>query len=432
MRLLHVTVPDGHREPVEAVLDEHELPFVVTEETGDRGVEALITTPVPNDEVEAVLEGLEAAGVTDEHYVVILDVNALVNSHVEEPVEPEADEDATRTPRISREELQTRAEELITSRITYGTMTAVSAVVATAGVLMDSAAVVVGSMVIAPLIGPSLAASVGTVLDDHTLFRAGIKLQLLGVAVAIIAATVFALGVQQLNLVPPGLSLTDIAQVQERLTPDFLALAIALGAGIAGALSIATGVSAALVGVMIAVALIPPAAVIGIGIAWGMPTVVLGSSVLLTLNLLAINLSALGVLWSMGFRPETWFQTSRARSRLLRQAATLVLAIVLVSLFLGVATYGSYQASMQEDRIHDGINAALEDPAYADLEVSDVHIERQDRPLLAYPEVVTVTLTRPTGIEAPAIADAIAAAIEERLDRSVTVEVVHIERERSG
>lgn len=433
MRLLHITVPDGTRDAVQAILEDRELPFTVSDDAGDRGVDVVITTPVPTDAVEGVLEELQAAGVADEHYVVVLDVNALVNSHVEEPVEPEKDDDSDGiATRISREELQTRAEDLITPKLIYSTMTAVSAIVATAGVLMDSAAVVVGSMVIAPLIGPALAASVGTVLDDHTLFRAGIKLQLLGVVLAIVAATAFALLVKQVYLVPPDLLLTDIAQVDERLSPDFLALAIALGAGIAGALSLATGVSAALVGVMIAVALIPPAAVIGIGLAWGRPTVVLGSSILLVLNLLAINLSALGVLWYMGFRPTTWFETSRVRTRLLRQGALLVVAILIVSLFLGVATYGSYQASIEEDRVHAGIDAALDDPAFADLEVTEVQIDRDDRPFLAHPDRVVVTVSRSAGTEAPAVADAIATAVSDRLDRSVAVEVIHIERERAG
>ena len=433
MRLLHITVPQDGREQVVAVLEAYDLPYVLTDETSGREVDALVTTPVPDDEVEPVLDELKAAGVSDEHYVVVLDVNTLVNSHMEEPVEPEEDtEDGEPTTRISRDELQSRAEELITSRMTYGTMTAVSAVVATAGVLMDSAAVVVGSMVIAPLIGPSLAASVGTVLDDHTLFRAGVKLQLLGVALAIIAATAFALIVKQMYLVPPDLIITEIGQVRERLAPDFLALAIAFGAGVAGALSLATGVSAALVGVMIAVALIPPAAVIGIGLAWGLPTVVMGAAILLALNLLAINLSALGVLWYIGFRPSSLFETSQARSRLLRQVATLAVAIALISLFLGVVTYGSYQAAGQDDAVAAGIEFVLEDPAYAHLEVTEVTVERNDRPFLAEPERVIITLSRPAGAETPVLADALAASIADRLDRPVEVEVVHVERERAG
>jgi len=72
--------------------------------------------------------------------------------------------------RISREELQTKARNLSRSTTNYIALTLISAIVATAGLLQDSAAVVVGSMVIAPLIGPAMASCVGTVVSDDTLF----------------------------------------------------------------------------------------------------------------------------------------------------------------------------------------------------------------------------------------------------------------------
>lgn len=63
----------------------------------------------------------------------------------------------------------------------------------------------------------------------------------------------------------------SLSEVRERLRPDFLSLVVALGSGVAGVYSLMSGVSSALVGVAIAVALIPPAATVGIGIAWGSP-----------------------------------------------------------------------------------------------------------------------------------------------------------------
>lgn len=70
-------------------------------------------------------------------------------------------------------------------------MTAISAVVAVIGLLQNSAALVVGSMVIAPLIGPAMAAAVGTVIDDHELATRGIRLQIIGLGLAIVSAAVF-------------------------------------------------------------------------------------------------------------------------------------------------------------------------------------------------------------------------------------------------
>jgi len=133
-------------------------------------------------------------------------------------------------------------------------MTVISAVIATAGLLLNSPATVVGSMVIAPLIGPAMSAAVGTVVDDEEMFRRGVRMQVLGVAVAIAAATLFAFALRWLALVPPGLDPLDLAEVSERLAPNVLVLVVAIGAGLAGIISLMTGVSAALVGVMIAVA----------------------------------------------------------------------------------------------------------------------------------------------------------------------------------
>lgn len=430
MRLVQIAVPTGNLESVKRVLEDNEVQYVLSDETSGRDIAGVISFPLPSGAVEPILDELREVGIDREDYTVVVEATAVV-SRPFEALEDEWEGEDLKT-KISRAELRTRANDLLPTRLTFFTMTAVSAVVATAGVLMDSAAVVVGSMVIAPLIGPALSASVGTVIDDSELRRTGVKWQLLGVILAVVSATVFALVLRYANLVPPGIPITDISQVDERLTPDFLALAIAIGAGVAGALSLSTGVSAALVGVMIAVALIPPAAVIGIGIAWGMPMVVLGSSILLILNVLAINLAALGVLWKIGYRPSSWFRVDVVRTQLLKQVAFLVIVILAISIFLGVVTFASYQASVQEDTIERAVHGALDDPAYEELTVIDIEITRTDQPVLAQPKRVIVTVGYPRETASVGVADAIATAIQDELDRTVEVEVRHVQRESTG
>ena len=430
MRLVQIAVPTGNLESVKRVLEDKNVQYVLSDETSGRDIAGVISFPLPSGAVEPVLDELREVGIDHEDYTVVVEATAVV-SRPFEALEDDWEGEDIKT-KISRAELRTRANDLLPTRLTFFTMTAVSAVVATAGVLMDSAAVVVGSMVIAPLIGPALSASVGMVIDDTELRRTGVRWQLLGVILAVVSATVFALVLRYANLVPPGIPITDISQVDERLTPDFLALAIAIGAGVAGALSLSTGVSAALVGVMIAVALIPPAAVIGIGIAWGMPMVVLGSSILLILNVLAINLAALGVLWRLGYRPSSWFRVDVVRTQLLKRVTFLVVVILAISIFLGVVTFASYQASIQEDTIERAVHGALDDPAYEELTVIDIEITRTDQPVLAQPERVIVTVGYPRGTASVGVADAIATAIEGELDRTVEVEVRHVQRESTG
>ena len=162
----------------------------------------------------------------------------------------------------------------------YVVFTVISAIVAAAGLLADSAAVVVGSMVIAPLLGPAVGASVGSIVNDDDLFRTGAKAQVLGLAV--LSVTVFAFFAKFTFLLNIGIR--SLAEVASRVNPGALSLVVALGSGAAGALSLTAGVSAPLVGVMIAAALIPPAAAVGLGVAYGDAVLVVSSSVLVLVN----------------------------------------------------------------------------------------------------------------------------------------------------
>jgi len=212
-----------------------------------------------------------------------------------------------------------------------------------------------------------------------------------------------------------------------------LSLAVAIGAGVAGAVSLMTGVSAALVGVMIAVALIPPAATVGIGIAWGDPALAVGSAVLVAVNVLSINLAALVVLWYGGYRPEQFFRHDRARIATLKRVLVLVAAIALLSVFLGGVTYDTYQAAGTEQDIRDSVATELEDPAYSGYELVELEIQTEtDRFLLQRPTTVVGTV----GVPPDAARSGLASGIETRLAAEhgidVDVRILYVEIERSG
>ena len=431
MRLVQVSIPTGKRETVLKLLDEEGIDYVVTDETSGRKYTAVAYFPLPTNAVEPILEQLREVGLEREAYTVVLSAETVESEHFEALSEAYAEKGESEE-RIARQELESRAEELASALPTYVTMTVVSAVIATAGLLLDSPATVVGSMVIAPLIGPAMAAAVGSVIDDSELFRRGIGLQILGVVLAIVSAMIFAVFVQMANLVPPGLDPVSLSEVEERIAPSVLSLAVALGAGIAGAVSLMTGVSAALVGVMIAVALIPPAATVGIGIAFGDPTLAIGSAVLVAVNVLSINLAALVVLWYAGYRPEQFFRHDRAKTATLQRVAVLLVAIAVLSVFLGGVTYGTYQAAQTEEDIRAGVTAELDDPVYAGHELLDLEVTTESEWLIFQrPTTITVTVGAPPDSPRPGLAD----AIENRLltEHGVTadVQVLYVEVERS-
>jgi uncharacterized hydrophobic protein (TIGR00341 family) len=425
-RLVFVTVPSDKLAGVLEVLDDEGIDYTLTDEASDREYGSALQFPVPTNAVEPVLDRLRDQGLDDESITVTVETESVVSRDYEE-LEERFAEDPESPEQIAREELQSAAVDLVPASMPiFGAMTIVSAIIATAGLLLDSAAVVVGSMVIAPLIGPAMATSVGTVFRDRDLFREGVKLQIIGATLTIASAAVFAILVKTGNLVPPGLDILSISQIRERFRPDVLSLVIALGSGAAGVISLASGVSSALVGVMIAVALVPPAATVGIAIAWGNFSLAMGSGVLLLVNVLSINLAALLVLWYMGYRPTTWFQVEQTRETFLRRVGALVISILVLSAFLGTVTFSSYQTASAEQSIQDDVERILEDPAYTKFALLEIHYEYSGNLLSQSPSQVTILIGAPRGEIPPGLGDQIDARIDRIAGRDVAVQVRYL------
>lgn len=415
-------VPVGARETVRDILDDEGIDYVLTDETSDREYTAVVYFPLPPTAVEPVLDRLRDAIGNDQAYTVVVDAETVVSRRFEALTERYEEEE--NGDRVARQELRARARSLAPDLAIYLALTIVSVVVATAGILLDDAAVVVGSMVIAPLIGPAMATAVGSVIDDGDLFRRGVRLQVIGGAVAVAAAAGFAILVKETFLVPPGLEIGLIEQVRGRVAPGVLSLAVALGAGIAGALSLSATVSSALVGVAIAVALVPPVAVIGIAIAWGRPLMAAGALVLVLVNFLSINAAAMGTLWYKGYRPTHWFQLPEARTATLRRIGVLVVGIIVLSSFLGGVTYTSYQGAVLEQRTSEAVRGAVTDEA---LTVRRVALEYDDSLPTPNPQRVIVTIEVPRGTDPPPdLAARIADAIRAETGYSLAVEIRYV------
>ena len=379
MRHIQVTIPVGTRETVLDLLDEEGIDYVVTDETSNREYDAVVHFPVPTNAVEPILDSLQEAGLDEESYTVVVDAETVISRKFDQLQEEYATE-TVEEEQISRQELLTRADELTPTFNVFFGMTLISAVVATVGLLLDSPAVVVGSMVIAPLIGPALSASIGTVVNDREVFLEGMRYQFIGVFGGIAAAAIVAWLFQALFLVPPGIEITEIGEISERIAPELLLLPVALGAGAAGILSLATGFSVAIVGVMIAAALVPPMAAAGIALAYGLPVAAVGSTVLVLVNLLSVNLAGLLTLRYMGYRPGSWFETSTATRQFVKQVAVFVGVILVLSLFLTGMTYASYQLSAFEGTATRETEDVLENRDDVSLLEIDVQVRDQGLP----------------------------------------------------
>ena len=307
-------------------------------------------------------------------------------------------------------------------------MTVLSAVVATAGLLLDSAAVVVGSMVIAPQVASALTASVGTVLDDRRLVGTGFREQAVGLAVAMLAATAFGWLLRTSAFVPQPLDVTTLQQISQRISSGLLSLAVSLSAGSAGAVGLATALPVSLVGVMVAAALIPATAAVGVGIAWGYPGVAAGAFLLVVVNASSIALVGAVVLWLLGYHPEGWQDRRHAvvaalGSRGVRSVA--VLAVVFPAASVPLAG----QMSVEND-VNQAVETTLDDDEYASLELLDVQVSVAD-PIVVTETAVTVVLSGPDGGTYPDLARRIAAGVTDRIERPSTVEILFRDRKRA-
>ncbi|XVH31349.1 TIGR00341 family protein [Haloferacaceae archaeon DSL9] len=426
MRLVQVLIPEGNREAALEALDAEGIDYAMWDETGRGDFEALVSFPVPEGGVEPVLGRLRAAGVRPDAYTIVMQPETVVSERL----------DALRgrysARRISREELLARAEDLAPETDTYAVFLLLSTIIATAGLLTNSAATIIGAMVIAPLMGPALAVGVGTVTDETDLVSRGILLQVVGLGLAVLTAAAFGLLLKHSILVPPGLDIETIPQVQERLSPSLLSIVLALGSGVAGAFSLVREAGSSLVGVAIAVALIPPAATAGLGIAWLDPVAVVAAGTLVLVNLLSVNLSGLVVLWLAGYRPAESDRIETARAALFSRITTILVLFAVLSVVVLAVTIGTYQTSLFEQQTTDEVERFFDGDEFDAYHVQDVHVAYETHELLLdEPAGVTVIVLAESDDSPPDLAERIRRHIRDETGADVHVDVAFVDAQEA-
>ncbi|WP_435319090.1 TIGR00341 family protein [Haloarchaeobius sp. TZWSO28] len=427
MRLVQALIPEGKRESVLTVLDREGIDYALFEETGRGDFEAMVQFPVPTNGLEPVLKKLRIAGIREDSYTIVLPVELVISRQFEALRERYA------SLRVSREELSARAYDLAPVNETFFPMLFLSTLIAATGLLQNSAATIIGAMVVAPLMGPAIAASVGAVLEDDELGSRGIHLQITGLVGAIALGFLVGVVVQQTVLVEPDLSIREVPQIMERVRPGILSLVLALGSGAAGAISIMRGSGSTLVGVAIAVALVPPAATAGLALSYGEPLLAFGGAVLVVVNLLAINLSALILFWLAGYRPERRLDAERARAAVRMRTARLVVAIAVLTVLLGAVTVTTHEVQSLEKSMIADLEATFDAGEYGRMAYLDSDIEYLPIDhFLGKPVRARVVLgyhvdTQPP----PGLAHELADRLESKYGREFRLEVVYVSGERS-
>ncbi len=201
-----------------------------------------------------------------------------------------------------------------------------STIVAAIGLHSNSVAGVIGAMVIAPLLGPILGFSLGAALGDRKLLFGAAKTLGVGVVVALGFAILISF------MIPVDF---DSRELMSRAEVRLDGMALAIAAGSAAALSLTRGADSTLVGVMVAAALLPPGAAVGLFLGTGEWALASRAGLLLALNVASLVLSALVVFRLRDIRPRSWLEKKGAdRAVAINMALSVALLLIAVVLIL--------------------------------------------------------------------------------------------------
>jgi uncharacterized hydrophobic protein (TIGR00341 family) len=233
--------------------------------------------------------------------------------------------------RVSREELHDDLEKGAMITNIYISMIVLSSIVASIGVINNNVAVIIGAMVIAPMLTPNVSLSLATALGDLQLAKNALKTILLGISIAIILS--FALGI----ILPVDPSLKEISS---RTSVELMDIVLALASGAAGALSFTSAAPSVLIGVAVAVALMPPLVVFGLLLGAGYYSLALGALLLFLANLVSVNLAGVVTFLVQGIEPRTWWEARKAK-----EATVLAIAgwVILLAILIMVVLFGGPQ-----------------------------------------------------------------------------------------
>jgi uncharacterized hydrophobic protein (TIGR00341 family) len=229
--------------------------------------------------------------------------------------------------RISREELYSDIVDSTKLSNIFVLMTILSTIVVAIGLLKNNVAVIIGAMVIAPFLGPNVALALSTNLADKKLGLNALRTLLSGILIVLLLSACMGYFFKTDPTIP---------EIAMRTRANLSDIILALASGCAGVLAFTTGVSSALIGVMVAVALLPPLTVCGLLLGTGQFSKAIGAFLLFITNIICINLAGVITFLVQGVSPRAWWEADKAKRATRRALAlwSIILAVLAVIIFL--------------------------------------------------------------------------------------------------
>ena len=275
----------------------------------------------------------------------------------------------------------------------------VSGIIATFGLLGDSVAVIIGAMIIAPLIGPITGIAYSTSVANRRLLRRSTLTLLSGIILTLIVAF--------LTTTIIGLK-TITPEIFARANPTLIDLGIALAAGSAGAFANSRRrIADALPGVAIAVALVPPLSVVGIGMALGEKYLSVGALLLFLTNLTGIVFSGVIV-----FLCQSYGSIERAKQGLIFAICVLALLGLPLSLSLNTLLTQKNLYYTVSKIVHQEIKNI------SNSDITSVDVEPKSDFVL-----VKMNINAPTGSISPQQITIVKNSLAQKLDKPVELKV---------
>jgi len=325
-RLIEIVLPEGKGDDIKELLHNQPLLGYWRDSVGEN--QARVRILLQAGRVEQVLDILEPyLEKLPESSALLLIVEASI-PRVEAEDRPPVDEapgTKEKSQRISRQELYLDVSANAGISQTYLIMVVLSALIASIGLIRNDMAIIIGAMVLAPLLMPNVAMALASTLGDKDLagkaFRAGGSGLLLALGTGIIIGMIYD--------VDP-----EIAAIKARTGVSLSDLVLAFASGVAGVLAFTSGGQLSLIGVMVAVALMPPLVTAGLMIGSSHAELGVKALELALANIICVNLAGIVTFSLQGISPAAMWEKSRADRAKRRAIAVWGVLLVLLFLFL--------------------------------------------------------------------------------------------------
>lgn len=288
MQIIEVVSPASLEDDVLRLAKRNEVSDVWI--SGQRDSQSVVKILLSNEKSQKVMDQLQELMSGKNNFRVLV-----------YPLELSLPNDSAKKASLTRESLYNQLSDESRLDWHYLMLVFLSTVVAAIGLMENNVAVIIGAMVIAPLLGPNLALSLATTLGHIKEVRKSLLTLLAGLLLALVISV-------GIGVVSPNIDLTS--ELMSRTHVGLSSLALALASGAAAALSITTGVSSVLVGVMVAVALLPPTVTLGIMLGIQNWQLAMGALALLLVNIASVNFTTQLTMRLKGIQPrEDKFRT---------------------------------------------------------------------------------------------------------------------------